>query len=159
MSECCQVLEHTATKIGQEGDHWAISCLLSPTAQDKGERDIYETNNRNKLENTLRARSSGGSARKVTNASVEFCPLQDNLSLTGTNSTGGRDMETASQNSKDGKPCHLLSVFKSTFKEDQTRSARKKKVSLKITRQQGGGNVYVDDDVLSPNRRGHIFQV
>ena len=34
----------------------------------------------------------------------------------------------------------------------------RKKVSLKITKQ-GGGNVYVDDDVHSPNRRDIFFQV
>ena len=109
------MLEHSATKIGdKEGDHWAISSQLSPTAGEKGEKDIYETNNRKKLENTLTARSSAGSGRKVTNASVEICPLQDYISQTETNSTGGRDMDTASQNSKDGESSHLLtghSVF------------------------------------------------
>ena len=34
----------------------------------------------------------------------------------------------------------------------------RKKVSLKITKQ-GGGNVYVDDDIHSPNRRDIFFQV
>ena len=70
------MLEHSATKIGdKEGDHWAISSQLSPTAGEKGEKDIYETNNRKKVENPLTARSSAGSGRKVTNASVEICPL------------------------------------------------------------------------------------
>ena len=108
------MLEHSATKIGdKEGDHWAISSQLSPTAGEKGEKDIYETNNRKKLENTLTARSSAGSGRKVTNAS-EVCPLQDYISQSETNSTGGRDMETASQNSKDGESSHLL-IGRSVF--------------------------------------------
>ena len=131
-----QVLEHSANKIGDKGgDHWAISCQLSTTAPDKGELNIYEKQNLDKLQKTMAGRSVRPSARKIS-SKLEVCSLQDNASTASTDisSSGGRDTEATS-----------------LIEEDKNGSPKKKKMSLKITKQ-SGANVFIDDDVHSPNR-------
>lgn len=125
-----KVLEHSTSRIGEkETDHWAITAQLSPAAQDRSEVNIYDSNNLEKLERTMAGRSSSPRTRKVTSSTLDVCSLPDQNSISETSSTEN---------------------------EDKIALARKKKISLKISKQ-GGSNVFVDDDILSPNRRVLCF--
>ena len=136
------MLEHSASKIGDKGgDHWAISSQLSTTAPDKGEVNIYEKNNLDKLQKTMAGRSVKSSVRNITSR-LEVCSLQDNVSTAST--------EVSSSEGKETEATSLI-------EEEKNGSPKKKKLSLKIMKQ-NGANVFIDDDIHSPNRGVYLSE-
>ena len=104
-----KVLEHSANKIGDKAaDHWAISSQLSTTAPDKGELNIYEKHNLDKLEKTMAGRSARPSLRNLSSR-LEVCSLQDTLSTASTeiSSSGGREAEATSLTREDREGKYL----------------------------------------------------
>ena len=95
--------------------------------------------------------------RKISSR-LEVCSLQDNLSTVSTeiSSGEGKETEASSLSREDGEGKYLnISTnqpFSNIIEEEKIGSTKKKKISLKIMKQ-NGANVFVDDDIHSPNRR------
>ena len=116
--------------------------------------NIYEKHNLHKLEKTMAGRSARSSVRKISSR-LEVCSLQDNLSTVSTEISSGEGKETeASSLSREDREGKYLTqpTFSNLIEEEKNGSPKKKKISLKIMKP-SGSNVFVDDDVHSPNRR------